>query len=272
MKRARKPAAARHLRRSLFAGAKTLPVPVFFRTERMPSRGTYPVQTHPWGEFVYSFSGITEVTAGTQHVLAPPQLGLWIPPGTKHVGFNEQEAVHCSVYISRRLCSRMPKELCAVIVSPLLRSILDHLRDRTAGDDGPGVRDRLLRVLVDQLACCPTTGSYIPRASDPELEAVLAALTQNPADNRSIAELARAFHMSERTLIRRCEHDLGMSLTEWRQRLRLVNALPLLRAGRSVESIALDLGYATSSAFIAMFRRLVGTSPRQFVTLHPPPG
>jgi len=237
----------------------------------MPSNATYPLMLHHWGELIYSFSGIVEVTAGDEHVLAPPQLGLWIPAETEHVGFNEAEAVHCSVYINNRLCERMPKTLCGVMVTPLVRAILEHLRDHEASDDDPAARARLLRVLVDQIANCSTTGSYIPRASDPVLDEVLSALKQNPADNRSIAELARAFHMSERTLIRRCEHDLGMSLTEWRQRLRLVTALPLLRTGRGVESVALDLGYATSSSFIAMFRRLMGTSPRQFVTQLPTP-
>ncbi|WP_146651660.1 AraC family transcriptional regulator [Labilithrix luteola] len=265
MKRARSSSRPRprHLRLPPFTD--TLPEPVFFRTEHMPSRATYPTMLHRWGEFVYSFSGITEVTAGEQHFIAPPQLGLWIPEGIEHVGFNEEEAVHCSVYVTRRFCTRMPKHLCAVIVTPLVRAILEQLRDRSPDDDEPAARARLLRVLVDQLSTCATTGSYVPHTVDTELDAVLSVLKANPADQRSLAELAKAFHMSERTLIRRCEQELGMSLTEWRQRLRLVTALPLLRAGRSVESIALDLGYTTSSAFIAMFRRLTGTSPRRFI-------
>ncbi|WP_235685449.1 MULTISPECIES: helix-turn-helix transcriptional regulator [Corallococcus] len=236
----------------------------------MPSNATYPSMTHRWGEFVYSFSGVTEVTAGEQHVLAPPHLGLWIPAGTEHIGFNDEEAVHCSIYIRRNLCTHMPKQLCAVIVSPLVRAILEHLRDHSPGAEEAPVRARLLRALVDQLSTCATTGSYVPHTADAELDAVLSALKSNPSDSRSLGELAKAFHMSERTLMRRCERELGMSLTEWRQRLRLVNALPLLRAGRSVESIAVELGYATSSSFIAMFRRLIGTSPRRFVTQAPP--
>jgi len=38
---------------------------------------------------------------------------------------------------------------------------------------------------------------------------------------------------------------------EWRQRLPVVRARALLEAGRSLKSIALDLGYGSSSAFIA---------------------
>jgi AraC-like DNA-binding protein len=255
---------ARHLRLPPFTDV--LPTPVFFRMEHMPSHATYPQMCHPWGEFVYAFSGTTEVKAGDEHYITPPHLGLWIAPGTEHVGFNEQESVHCSVYISRDLCTRMPATSCAVMVSPLVRAILEHLRVTPPEEEGEPQRARLLRVLVDQLSTCATTGSFVPHTEDADLNAVLQVLRENPADNRPLAELADAFHMSERTLMRRAQRELGMSLTEWRQRVRLVNALPMLRAGHSVEAVALDLGYATSSAFIAMFRRLTGTSPGQFVS------
>ncbi|WP_322044493.1 helix-turn-helix transcriptional regulator [Paraburkholderia sp. J67] len=255
-----------HLRQPPFID--TLPVPVYFRTEHMPSHATYPSMCHPWGEFVYSFSGITEVTTREDYFLAPPHMALWIAPGTEHVGFNHAETVHCSVYINRELCTALPAQTCAMMVSPLVRAMLEHLRALPPeGHDGreSPTRARLLRALVDQLSTCATTGSYLPHADDPDLNAVLQVFHANPADNRSLADLATAFHMSERTLIRHAQRDLGMSLTEWRARLRLVSALPLLQAGRSVESVALDLGYATSSAFIAMFRRLTGTSPGKFV-------
>jgi len=258
-----RPRPARHLRLPPFTDV--LPTPVFFRMEHMPSHATYPHMCHPWGEFVYAFSGTTEVKAGDEHYITPPHLGLWIAPGTEHVGFNEQETVHCSVYISRDLCTRMPASSCAVMVWPLGRASLVLGRAPRVVVVGAAARARLLRVLVDQLSTCATTGSFVPHTDDGDLNAVLQVLRENPADNRSLAELAAAFHMSERTLMRRAQNELGMSLTEWRQRIRLVNALPMLQAGRSVEAVALDLGYATSSAFIAMFRRLTGTSPGQFV-------
>jgi AraC-like DNA-binding protein len=125
-------------------------------------------------------------------------------------------------------------------------------------------RDRLLSVLVDQLATCDATGSFIPHASDPTLGRIVEAFRDDPADNRTLGELAAAFNIGERTLMRRAQEELGMSLTELRQRLRVVQALALLSSGSTVEAVALDLGYATSSAFIAMFRRLTGSSPGHF--------
>ncbi|MFA5665153.1 helix-turn-helix domain-containing protein [Castellaniella sp.] len=243
-----------------------LPAPFFFRVEDMPSHATYPALRHPWGEFIYSFSGITEVRIRTTRLLAPPHSGLWIPPETEHTCFNHREAAHCSLYIRSDLCTALPGAACALLISPLVRAILGHLyAHRSDGRPQPGF-ERLLWVLVEQLSSCEAAASFIPDSDDPRLGPLLQALRDDPADNRSIAQLAGAFHMSERTLMRRCRTDLGMSLTEWRQRLRLARALALISSGRSVESVALDLGYATSSAFIAMFRRRMGASPKGYIT------
>ncbi|AEQ50192.1 AraC family transcriptional regulator [Pelagibacterium halotolerans] len=253
----------RHLRHPPFTDH--LPRPVFFRVEHMPANATYPPMKHPWGEFVYSLSGITEVSIGPLNFLTPPHLGLWIPPETAHIGFNYRETVHCSVYIARELCAGLPATPCALMISALLRAMIDHLAQLDEAQLSGPAGARLLRVLVDLVATCPTTGSYIPDTQDADLKQVLLALRENPADNRTVSELAAAFAMGERTLMRRCQSELGMSLSEWRQRLRVIAALPRLRSGESVETVALDLGYATSSAFIAMFKRLTGMPPRRFI-------
>ncbi|WP_408733938.1 helix-turn-helix transcriptional regulator [Paraburkholderia tropica] len=98
----------------------------------------------------------------------------------------------------------------------------------------------------------------------PPLSEILAQLRLNPADGRSLAELAQNFSIGERTLMRMCRRDLGVSLTEWRQRLRTIHALPLLRSGKTVEIVARELGYGSASAFIATFRRIIGVSPGKF--------
>ena len=50
-----------------------------------------------------------------------------------------------------------------------------------------------------------------------------------------------------------------------RQQARLLRALELLAEDRPVTSIALDLGYESPSAFIAMFRRAVGSTPGRYL-------
>lgn len=238
-----------------------LPAPIMFRSAHVPAQGLYPEHQHAWGEFVYSFSGVMEIKVAEHHYLAPPQYGVWLPPGVRHVGLNRYEACHCSLYIAPEQCAALPPTPCALTVSPLVRALLDHLHQQPVEKPIGPQTARLLRVLVDQLALAPCAGSYLPNSEDPALSAVLRLLQAQPGDQRSLPELARAAHTTERTLMRRAQRDLGMSLAEWRQRLRVVKAMALLEAGQSVETIALDLGYSSASAFITMFRRLVGSTP-----------
>lgn len=241
-----------------------LPAAIHFRAAAVPANAIYPRHKHAAGEFVYSFKGIMEIQVAGEHFLAPPQYGIWLPPGVEHVGLNRNEAGHCSLYVAPPQSGRLPAKPCALAVSPLIVALLDHLRMRPAGSIAGAENERVLQVLVDQLAGAPCAGSYLPSSSDPALAAVLQFLEAHPDDNRPLPALARLAHTTERTLIRRARRDLGMPLSEWRQRLRILKAMPLLAAGRKVESIALELGYASASAFITMFRRLMKQTPAEF--------
>ncbi len=253
---------ARHAYRA--PSGVVLPSPIHFRSDSVPAEVTYPRHHHAWGELVYSFSGVMELKLADCHYLAPPQYAIWLPPFVEHTGLNRYETSFCSVYIAEELCDRLPRTACALTVSPLVRAMLEHLRMHPPGEPCSEEEERLLRVLLDQLAGAACAGSYLPSSDDPVLGPVLRALEAQPGDTRSLQELAREAHTTERTLTRRCQRELGMSFAEWRQRLRVVKAMPLLEAGHTVESIALDLGYGSASAFIVMFRRMLGVTPDEF--------
>ncbi|WP_229491498.1 helix-turn-helix domain-containing protein [Massilia sp. HP4] len=55
--------------------------------------------------------------------------------------------------------------------------------------------------------------------------------------------------------------ETGFTFTAWRQRARLMRAPEMLDAGEAVGTVALDLGYSTASAFIAVFREAFGCTP-----------
>ena len=71
--------------------------------------------------------------------------------------------------------------------------------------------------------------------------------------------------MSERTLTRRFEAELGMSFRSWRTRLRLFKAIELLGGGMDVTRTALELGYGSTSAFVYAFRIDMGCSPQAYM-------
>lgn len=241
-----------------------LPTPFYFRTACVPEDSAYPKHTHPWGEFIYSFSGVMEVRIAGKHYLAPPQYGLWLPPNLEHQGLSRYESCHCSLYIFTPLLGLFPDTPCALKLTPLVHALLDHLRQTLVAPPYSDPEQRMLQVLVDQLSVADPLGSYLPSSQDPLLAPILELLDRHPGDNRPLADLARLVHSTERTLMRRAQRDLGMSLAEWKQRLRAVKATPKLEAGEKVESIALELGYSSASAFISMFRKLMGITPDEY--------
>ena len=60
-----------------------------------------------------------------------------------------------------------------------------------------------------------------------------------------------------------------MTFGAWRQQARLLRGLEILAAGESVTSVAMQVGFETPSAFIAMFRRAMGTTPARYFRSDP---
>jgi AraC-like DNA-binding protein len=86
-------------------------------------------------------------------------------------------------------------------------------------------------------------------------------LRADPADGRTLAELGREVGASDRTLSRLFRSDLGMTFPQWRTQLRLHAALVLLAGGTPVTAVAHRCGWASTSAFIDVFRRTFGHTP-----------
>ena len=71
--------------------------------------------------------------------------------------------------------------------------------------------------------------------------------------------------MSRRSFTRLFRRDTGLSFVEWRQQACIVAALPRLAAREPITTIAIDLGYDNPAAFTAMFKRMLGSSPRAWL-------
>lgn len=74
-----------------------------------------------------------------------------------------------------------------------------------------------------------------------------------PGNGNPIKEIAEKFGYTVRTVNCRSYQLLGISLGDWRQRLRVVKAIDLLEQGEKVDVVAYTVGYRSASAFISMF-------------------
>ena len=199
--------------------------------------------------------------------IPPPPYGIWLPPHLEHSGLNRTAVSHGTLYIHENLCTEMPKQAGILLTSPLVSALLQHLKQHPQDKDDPK-HLRLLHVLLDQLHHATLVGSYLPHSDHPVLKQILDYLHQHPSDNSTLEQLAQGVNMTERTLARYSQKELGISLNEWRQRLKVTKAMSMLDQGKTVESIALDLGYANASAFINMFKRWMQCTPDQFRKSH----
>ncbi|MGA0543033.1 helix-turn-helix domain-containing protein [Neotabrizicola sp. VNH66] len=105
---------------------------------------------------------------------------------------------------------------------------------------------------------------WSPRARHPGLRRLLARVEAAGTD-LTLAEASALAGMSERSLRRRMQSELGQSWRDFQREARIRRAMHLLRrGGRPITDIALELGFASSSSFSTSFAAYVGESPRAF--------
>jgi len=238
--------------------------PFAMKVVRLPAGGSFPADRHTWGQFVYAIAGLIELTVKSSRYAAPPDFGVWLPAGTEHLAWAGDRATYLVLDIDTSLCESLPNKPSIIAVSPIAKAILQDLNKRGVHYPLRPEDTRLIRVLIDQCAGGASLDTFVPVSNDRVLKPVLDALLRNPGDNRSLVQWAMHVHSTERTLARRCQRDLGMSFAKWRQRLRLTRAMTMLVEGRPIASVATELGYSTTSAFIAMFQGAIGVTPGAF--------
>ncbi|MBF8774040.1 AraC family transcriptional regulator [Pseudomonas fulva] len=221
----------------------------------------FSIEKHEWGQFVYSAKGMVELTVKNNLLTAPPEFGVWLPPDTEHLAWVADHSEYYLINIDANSCTKLPNHAAIVSVSNICKAILADLKSRKVETPGTAEDIRLMHVLVDQLGDAASIENFLPSSNDPMLKKILEKLFSDPADNRSLLEWSLFVGCTERTLARKFDRELNMSLAKWKQRLRLSRALKMLSDGMTVQAVSQSLGYSTPSAFITMFQKAMGTTP-----------
>jgi AraC-like DNA-binding protein len=240
------------------------PRPVVCLARDYPSGHVIPAARHARAQLIYASRGVMSVNAPQGAWVVPSQRAVWVPPGVPHWTRAASALSMRTLYIDPTAMDGLPRECCVVTVSPLLRELIgEAVRLPPLYNEG-GPAGRLIAVLLDRLRTLPAAPLHLPLPTDERLVRVTGALRADPADARSLAEWGRTAGASSRTLARLFQRETGLSFRAWRQQVRLLAALERLAAGESVTGVALELGYETPSAFVAMFRRALGVSPGRY--------
>ena len=249
--------------------------PLRLRSRALGVDSHFEPHSHPWAQLAYCASGIVQVTAsqGEQQgdevtYIVPPSRAVWIAPGARHAVHVLQAAEFRTLYIDASVAPTGWRDCRVIVVSPLLRELVGALDLPAAQAHDQPREDRIAGLVVDEIARAATMELGVPlphaQTGDKRLRALCEAVLRSPGQRATLAGWAGDVGASERTLARLFRTELGMSYQQWRQQAVLAHALPLLAQGVPVSHVAAASGYASDSAFTAMFKAALGQPPGAF--------
>jgi AraC-like DNA-binding protein len=238
--------------------------PIILRAFDMEAGVRVAPHRHRWGQLAYASQGIIIVSTENGRWMVPPERAVWIPPDVAHAVNTTAKAKFRSVHISAEHSRSLPSDCQVVVVSQLLRELIFRA-ESISRDYAPNSSDsRLMSVILDQIREADQAPLYLPMPLDKRLSRITDILLDEPANNQTLKDFSEKSGASERTLARLFKKETGLTFGKWRQQRRLLAALELLAQGNSVTTVALDLGYESVSAFIAMFKLALGTTPTRY--------
>lgn len=230
-------------------------------TVDLPADAGFDWHSHRHHQLALATRGVLVMAVEGAVWVLPRSRALWIPSGIRHSVTASGDTTMRSIYVHPSCCPLDWAAPTVVDASGLLGELAAHLSQ----DELPaGERARAEAVLWDLMAPVPVTTLSVPLPTDERARRVADGLLADVTDARTLAAWGHTVGASARTLARLFVAETGMGFARWRTNARLVAALPLLAAGTGVGAVAHMVGYTTPSAFVAAFRREVGTTPAEY--------
>ncbi|BCB21546.1 helix-turn-helix transcriptional regulator [Bosea sp. ANAM02] len=214
--------------------------------------------SHPRAQLLYATAGLTLVRAEDGTWVLPARHALWIPPRLSHEVRMHGAVSMCSAYIAPEAVGVLPSGCRVLEVSALLASALEALSVEPLLYDEAGRGGHLAALILDEIARAPETPLTLPLPRDPRLRRICDALLKDPALDVDLDGWAERAGASRRTLTRGFRAETGMSLGDWRARLRVLRAMTMTSDGASPQQVVKAVGYADQRALRTAARRILG--------------
>jgi len=222
---------------------------------------------HDRGQFIFIEAGLSSLQTEAGNWIVPVRRVAWLPPRMRHASHSNGPVKGWVVLTPSRIAMRLPKHVCVLRASNLMVAALERLTLLSGRERA--LEALLWEVLLKEMRQSQLEEFELPLPRSPKIRRVAEAELQCPSVKENLTSLALRSGMSRRSFTRHFLSETGMSFAEWKRTAMALHAMKRIAAGSSVSSAALDIGYESVSAFIAMFRRKYGTSPKTFLVQHP---
>lgn len=236
-------------------------------THDYPASHVVPLHFHDRDQLVYASLGVMTVRTRNGTWVVPPHRAVWIPAEIPHTITMSGLVAMRTLYLKPGLAKGLPRDCCVINVSTLLKELILYACTLPALRGMVKWQGHLIAVILHQLETVRMVPLQLPHLADPRAIRIAQMLIKEPADGRTLTQLCKVSGASRRSVERLFQQDIGMTFGKWRQQLRLMHALRLLAEGAKVTHAALESGYSTPSAFISMFRKILGTTPTSYFGL-----
>lgn len=248
------------------ADLQRIPRPVVVLQEDYSKGFNHPPHSHERAQLIYASEGVMSVYTARGSYVIPPQRAVWIPTGVTH-------EVHCktavslrTLYVEAGACPGLPVDCRVIAVPNLLRELILRAMEIPVEYDVGGRDGRLMRLILDEILATPDARLHVPMPQSRRLRLICVQILKCPSRSEVIDELAAKAGCSRRTFTRMFRKETGMSFSAWRQHVRLIEATSRLATGQPISRVAFDVGYNSQSAFTAMFHRVFGTTPTEYLS------
>ncbi|KZX01133.1 AraC family transcriptional regulator [Pseudoalteromonas luteoviolacea] len=233
------------------------------KTISMPASYLDDYHQHPWHQVIFPVSGLLQSEIDNRRVVVPHNALLYIPAGTPHKSVAFTRTEFAALYLnptSKVTFCHAPK---SCLVTPFFKELVLLLLKKADAPDN-NATSNLLHVLNDQITAAANYEIPLLKPKDRRTLAIFEGLIDQPATRLTLAQWAQQVGASERTLSRLFAKEFNQSFRAWRQHLRLVLSLELLTTTRSIQDIALSLGFASDAAYISAFKALFVSTPHTY--------
>jgi len=222
------------------------------------------VHTHPWHQIIFPLKGLLQSSIDDKCLILPHNGMLYIPANTIHKSIAVTETQFLAIYLNPDKFVQYVETHKYCLVNAFIKELILLLFEKETVSQPESNITHLLTVLRDQIGASDRYELPLLIPKDKRLLAIFSQIRQQPDLPFTLKQWATKVGASERTLSRICAREFSQSFSLWRQNLRLVLSLQLLATNKSIQEIALDLGYSSDSAYIYAFKQVFNQTPSKY--------
>lgn len=225
---------------------------------------------HNHGQLVYAEHGLLFLYTQQKRLLIPTKFCVWIPQGEVHRLVSHSPALLIrTIYLDVSGHQHPFYQKIGIYQTTAFLDELIYYSKRwnltTIADDTERVFYLNLKNLLPDI-CKEEVPLVLPAPQSDKLISVIAFITENLLVKHSSAAIAAQFGMSERTLSRLFQKELGMGMFQFLKILKLIKALEWFDEGIvNVSEVVYKLGYESLSTFSNTFNDVLGYRPQVYL-------